>query len=36
MVKPIDVELFNSQLGKTLPRLIVRYERVENIVVDED
>jgi len=36
MVKPKDVELFNSELGITLPRLIVRYERVENMVVDED
>jgi hypothetical protein len=36
MVKPKDVELFNGESGKTLPRLIVRYERMENMVVDEN
>jgi hypothetical protein len=36
MVKPKDVELHNGESEKTLPKLIVRYERVENMVVDED
>ena len=36
MVKPKKVELYNGEEEKTLPKLIIRYERAENMVVDEN
>jgi hypothetical protein len=36
MVKPKEVELFDGKTEKTLPKLIIRYERVENMEVDEN